>query len=364
VTERRRHLRLTVQRAEVEAEPVGPPSRASERALASPSAVASSAPAATSELRAAPADAEAHAGTLVEPEPTPVLSVIVVSYNCRLPLAACLSSLEAQRDELPLEVILVDNDSRDGTAYEVASRFPWVRLVVNRGNVGFARAVNTGLRFSRGEYLLVLNPDTVAPVGSIARAVHELERHPDVGMLGCKLVRPDGSFDHACKRGFPTVRSAIYYFTGLARAFPKSARFAQYTAAHLSVDEAGPVDAVNGAFMLVRRAAAEDVGELDERYWLWAEDLDWCHRFWERGWKVLYWPEVEVIHLKSFSVGNHRSLRLNFAFHRSIWLFYAKHYAPRRSPFLTALVWLGIWSKFGGSTLVNGIRRRPDAQRR
>jgi Glycosyl transferase family 2 len=253
VTERRRHLRLTVQRAEVEAEPVGPPSRASERALASPSAVASSAPAATSELRAAPADAEAHAGTLVEPEPTPVLSVIVVSYNCRLPLAACLSSLEAQRDELPLEVILVDNDSRDGTAYEVASRFPWVRLVVNRGNVGFARAVNTGLRFSRGEYLLVLNPDTVAPVGSIARAVHELERHPDVGMLGCKLVRPDGSFDHACKRGFPTVRSAIYYFTGLARAFPKSARFAQYTAAHLSVDEAGPVDAVNGAFMLVRR---------------------------------------------------------------------------------------------------------------
>ena len=204
---------------------------------------------------------------------------------------------------------------------------------------------------------MLLNPDTVVPAGTIGRAVAELAARPRVGMLGCKLVRPDGSFDHACKRGFPTVLSALYYFTGLAGRFPGSPRFAQYTAAHLGIDETGRVDAINGAFMLVRRAAIDEVGDLDERYWLWAEDLDWCHRFWENDWGVLYWPEVEVVHHKSASVGEHRSLRLNFAFHRSIWLFYKKHHAPHRSAVLSALVAFGVWSKFVGSAVANAVAR-------
>ena len=253
---------------------------------------------------------------------------------------------------------MVDNASRDDTGYAVATGFPWVQLIVNRTNAGFARAINEGLAFARGEYLLLLNPDTVVPAGTIGRAVAELAARPRVGMLGCKLVRPDGSFDHACKRGFPTVLSALYYFTGLAGRFPGSPRFAQYTAAHLGIDETGRVDAINGAFMLVRRAAVDEVGELDERYWLWAEDLDWCHRFWENDWGVLDWPEVEVLHLKSASVGEHRSLRLNFAFHRSIWLFYKKHHAPHRSAALSALVAFGVWSKFLGSAVANAVRVR------
>ena len=230
---------------------------------------------------------EPHALAVAATDPAPVVSIIIVSHNCKGPLQACLRSLDEERQLMPLEVILVDNDSRDDTGYAVASEFPWVQLIVNRHNVGFARAINEGLRFAKGDYLLLLNPDTVVPAGTTARIVGELERRPDVGMLGCKLVRPDGTFDHACKRGFPTVLSAVYYFTGLARAFPDSPRLAQYTAAHLGIDETGTVDAINGAFMLVRRSAADDVGSLDERYWLWAEDLDWCHRFWEKGWKVL-----------------------------------------------------------------------------
>jgi GT2 family glycosyltransferase len=308
-------------------------------------------------------EVEPHALAVAATDPAPVVSIIIVSHNCKGPLQACLRSLADERQLTPLEVILVDNDSQDDTGYAVASEFPWVQLIVNRQNVGFARAINEGLRFAKGDHLLLLNPDTVVPAGTTARIVGELERRPDVGMLGCKLVRPDGTFDHACKRGFPTVLSAVYYFTGLARAFPDSPRLAQYTAAHLGIDETGTVDAINGAFMLVRRSAADDVGGLDERYWLWAEDLDWCHRFWEKGWKVLYWPEVEVVHLKSASVGEHRSLRLNFAFHRSIWLFYAKHHAPHRSPVLSAVVALGVWSKFIGSAMVNAVRsaRSPDA---
>jgi hypothetical protein len=229
-------------------------------------------------------------------------------------------------------------------------------LIVNRENAGFARAANQGMTFAEGEYLLFLNPDTKVPRGGIAAAVRELEQHPDVGMLGCKLVRPDGTFDHACKRGFPTIASALYYFVGLTGRLPKSRRFAQYIAGHLDVDDTGFVDAVNGAYMLVRRDAAEQVGGMDERYWLWAEDLDWCHRFWQQGWKILYWPGVEVTHVKGASVGDHRSLGLNYAFHRSIWLFYAKHHARDRSPFLSAVVWLGVWSKFFVSTLRNMLR--------
>jgi GT2 family glycosyltransferase len=345
------HLRLDVDPAE--ARPVEPlRGGLAERERMSPRAVSTSAPEKTLELSLAAAVDP------VNPDTAPIFSVVVVSYNCQEPLRACLRSLDDERMLTPLEVVVVDNDSRDDTAYAVASEFPWVKLVVNRTNAGFAHAINEGVRFTGGEYVLLLNPDTVVPAGAIGRLIGELERRPSVGMLGCKLVRPDGSFDHACKRGFPTVLSALYYFSGLAARFPDSSRFAQYTAAQLGIDETGTVDAINGAFMLVRRSAAEEVGELDERYWLWAEDLDWCQRFWESGWEVLYWPEVEVIHLKSASVGEHRSLRLNFAFHRSIWLFYKKHHAPHRSAVLTALVALGLWSKFVTSAMSNALRAR------
>ena len=326
---------------------------------------ASAPPSASAATRAAPhaapargarVDVEARVHAVADTAPVPLVSVVIVSHNCKEPLRACLRSLADERQLTPLEVIVVDNDSNDDTGYAVASEFPWVQLIVNRQNVGFARAINVGLRFATSDYLLLLNPDTVVQAGTIDRLVRELAGRPDVGMLGCKLVRPDGTFDHACKRGFPTVLSAFFYFTGLARRFPDNPRFAQYTAAHLGIDETGTVDAINGAFMLVRRSAAEEVGGLDERYWLWAEDLDWCHRFWEVGWQVLYWPEVEVIHLKSASVGEHRSLRLNFAFHRSIWLFYEKHHAPHRSRILSALVAVGVWSKFVGSASANAVR--------
>ena len=286
----------------------------------------------------------------------PRVSVVIVSYRCKRPLRDCLASLAVERTNLPLEVIVVDNNSADDTAYEVAVRFPWARLIVNRTNEGFARAANRGIHHSTGQYVLVLNPDTIVPPNTINRVVSELERHPEVGMIGCKLVRPDGSFDHACKRGFPTIASAFYYFSGLAGRFPNSRRLAQYTAAELGIDEPGTVDAVNGAFMLVKRSSIDEVGLLDERYWLWAEDLDWCHRFWERGWKVLYWPSAEIIHLKSASVGEHRSLRLNYAFHRSIWLFYKKHHAPNRSGLVSALVASGVWSKFVASSVGNAVR--------
>jgi GT2 family glycosyltransferase/glycosyltransferase involved in cell wall biosynthesis len=296
-------------------------------------------------------------GVLGGVDDSTVVSILIVTYECREATLACLASIEGDRATLPLEVILVDNTSRDGTVAAVEERFPWVRVIANESNVGFAAAVNEALSLARGEYLLVLNPDTVVPPGAIEGAIAELERNPSIGMLGCKLRRTDGTFDHACKRGFPTVSSALYFFFGLHRLWPSSPRFAHYTAGALDSDEPGFVDAVNGAFMLVRRAAVEDVGPMDERYWLYAEDLDWCRRFWENGWKILYWPGAEVTHVKGGSTGDRRSWRLNLAFHRSMWLFYEKHHAGRHPPIFSALVWAGVWAKLGVSAAANAIAR-------
>ena len=294
----------------------------------------------------------------------PRLSVIVVSYDCRTLVEDCLASLERCREELALEVILVDNDSTDGTPEAVAERFPWVVLMAQGENLGFSRANNLGIERARGEHLLLLNPDTVVPPDTLPLALDELGRRPEVGMLGVKLVRPDGSLDHAAKRGFPSPGSSLYYFTGLARLFPRSPRFSQYTAGHVDPDETAAVDAVNGAFMLVRRAALEDVGGLDEDYWLYMEDLDWCYRFWQRGWQVLYWPGAEVVHVKGGSSPGSRSWPANRAFHRGMWLFYSKHYRHRRSPLVTAAVFAGIWLKLALSALRSAVARYARRVRR
>jgi GT2 family glycosyltransferase len=294
------------------------------------------------------------------PEETapPRLSVIVVSYNCRGLLLRCLQTVEAERRHIPLELILVDNASSDGTVEEVRRLHPWVRLVAADSNLGFARSNNDALRMARGEHVLLLNPDTEVREGSLAAAVERLEADPGIGMLGVKLVTPDGGLDHACKRGFPTPSSSLWHFLGLSRARPHSPRFAAYTAGHIGPDEESPVDAVNGAFMLVRRQALDEVGLLDERFWMYMEDLDWCYRFWERGWRVLYWPGAEVVHVKGGSSTKLRSWRANRAFHHGMWMFYAKHYARRRSPVVTAAVWLGVWAKLSVSAARSWTLRR------
>lgn len=250
---------------------------------------------------------------------------------------------------------MVDNGSSDGTVELIRSDFPWVTLIPSDENLGFAVANNIALRRARGEYLLLLNPDTQVPAGALVTAVAALDERPRIGMLGCKLVRPNGTLDHACKRGFPTPSASIFYFTGLSRLRPRSPRVARYTMGDLDPNRVGFVDAVNGAFMLVRRRALEEVGLMDERFWLYLEDLDWCYRFWQAGWPVLYWPRAEVVHVKGGSSTPYRSWRVNLAFHRSMWLFYRKHYERARPALVTAAVWSGIWLRFGLSTARNSL---------
>lgn len=289
------------------------------------------------------------------------LSIIMVSYNCRDVLRRCLTSLEAHTDTVRLEVLVVDNDSRDGTAALVEREFPWVRLIRNATNEGFASATNRALASAEGEHLLLLNPDTIVPPGALQATIAELDRDPQVGMVGCKLVQPDGTFDHACKRGLPTVSSALYYALGLQRLFPRSRRFAAYTAGNLDLDTAGTVGALNGAFMLVRREAVAEVGALDERFWLYGEDLDWCLRFREHGWGIRYWPAVEVVHLKGTS--GRRTRRATHAFHRSMWLYYKKHLAVSQPRIVHPIVWSGIWARFALVSVANRFRAYAPSDR-
>jgi GT2 family glycosyltransferase len=277
----------------------------------------------------------------------PPLSIIIVSFNCRSLLAQCLDSLESHRSDVDLDVIVVDNGSTDGTA-EVARR-PNVRLIEVGSNAGFAAANNLAIPRARGRFLLFLNPDTIVPPGALRSLVEAFEARPEIGMLGCKLTLPGGGLDHAAKRGFPSPAAALAYFTGLSRLRPGSTRLAQYTAGHLDPDEEHRVDAINGAMMLVRREALADVGPMDEDYWLYMEDLDWCYRFWRAGWPVLYWPGVEIVHVKGGSSGKTRAWTTNYHFHRGMWLFYRKHYATKRSLGMNAMVWAGVWSKLAVS---------------
>ena len=217
-------------------------------------------------------------------------------------------------------------------------------------------ANNLVLRSTSAPYALLLNPDTEATEGALDHMLDLLERRPDAGMAGCRLVQPDGAFDHAAKRSFPTPLSALAHFSGIGRRSDSRA-LGSYRAPQLGEHDSGEVDAVNGAFMLVRREALADVGLLDEAYWLYMEDLDWCYRFHQQGWKVLYDGGATFVHVKGGASGKARAARQNIAFHRGMGRFYRKFHGGER-PLPEAAVYTGIGVKLALSLTRSAIARR------
>ena len=284
------------------------------------------------------------------------LDVVIVAYGAWPLLESCLRSLEEHGPaSASMRVHVVDNASPDGTADRVAAGFPDVVLHRLAENAGFSRANNVVLDGSDADWALVLNPDCELRPGVLDHLLDELRARPAVGMVGCRLVQVDGTFDHAAKRSFPTPLAALAHFTGVGRDAEGS--LGQYRATTLAEGDAGPVDAINGAFMLVRRAALRDVGGFDEGYWLYMEDLDWCARFWARGWEVRYDGTVTALHVKGGTAGRHRAARQNVHFHRGMGRFYRRHQAGRR-PLLDAAVYGGIGAKLGVSLVRSAVARR------
>ena len=214
----------------------------------------------------------------IENEGIPELEVIVVSHGASELLRRCLASLREHPASVPTRVSVVDSGSPDSTPDMVEREFPEVRLI-RRDNIGFSAANNTVLGTSSAPFQLLLNPDTEVYAGALDSSLARLEADSTVGMVGCKLVTLTGELDHACKRSFPTPLAALAHFTGIGRRAGIPQAFSQYRATQLGDEEAGEVDAVNGAYMMVRTEALADVGLLDEGYWLYMEDLDWCRRF-------------------------------------------------------------------------------------
>lgn len=277
------------------------------------------------------------------------LSVVIVVYNVRDLLAACLASLYASRGPLAVEVCVVDNASQDGSAALVRARFPEVALIACDANRGYARANNLALERASGRHILLLNPDTVLPPDGLRTLVRLLDEDPTLGAVGPKLVRPDGSLDLACRRSFPTPEVALYRMLGLSRRFPRSRRFARYNLTYLDPDEPADVDAVVGACMAIRGTALRQVGLLDERFFMYGEDLDLAFRLKQHGWRVRYEPSVVVLHHKGAS-SRQASLRARRAFFAAMLLFHRKHYWRQHSPLVNALVVAGI-GLWGGLSL-------------
>jgi N-acetylglucosaminyl-diphospho-decaprenol L-rhamnosyltransferase len=287
----------------------------------------------------------------------PALEVVIVSFRCEGLLRDCLQSLRDHPPGRPITVHVVDNASGDGTAEMVAREFPEAKLTVNPANTGFSVANNIGLRSAEAPYRLVLNPDTRLTGGALETVCTLLDERPDIGMCGPRLELEDGTFDHAAKRSFPTPVSALGHFTGLGRRDGAPGSLAGYRATELGEDEAGPVDAVNGAFMLMRREALDEVGLFDEGYWMYMEDLDLCYRFKLAGWTVWYEPSATVVHVKAGTSGRHRSWRLNRAFHYGMYRFYRAHYAPEANPLERVAVYTGIWLKLAISATRSVLAR-------
>jgi N-acetylglucosaminyl-diphospho-decaprenol L-rhamnosyltransferase len=286
------------------------------------------------------------------------LDVVIVSFNSRELLRACLESLRAHPPAAAMNVIVVDNASSDGSPEMVATDFPEVRLHPSPRNLGFAAATNLGARLGGAPFLLALNPDTRVTAGALDRVLDVMESRPPVAVAGPRLVREDGSLDHAARRSFPTPLSALGHFSGLGRREGAPRALAAYRAPEV---ESGPVDAVNGAFMLMRRPVFERLGGFDEGYWMYMEDLDLCYRVAEAGLQTWYEPSATVMHVKGGTTGGSRSPRLTLAFHSGMFRFYRAHYAPRRSWPQNVVVYAGIAAKLGvalAQSLLRSLARR------
>lgn len=299
------------------------------------------------------------------------LGIVIVNYNVRDLLRDCLASVYDSRGEFTFSVCVVDNDSDDGSSDMVAAEYPQVRLIRTE-NRGYAAGNNLGLRaygFSDGggvagpdrpHYAMLLNPDTVLPPSALADMLAFMELRPQAGVAGPRLVRVDGSLDKACRRSFPTPQVAAYRMSGLSRLFPGSKRFGRYNLTYLPPDVTTEVDSVVGAFMLMRGEVLEQVGLLDEQYFMYAEDLDLCYRVKQRDWQVWYNAGVTVLHYKGQS-SKQRSHFANIQFYETMRLFHDKHFKDQTFFLLNWLIYAAV-ALMGGRAVLQD-RLRPAEQR-
>ncbi len=251
---------------------------------------------------------------------------VIVHFETPDWLDSCLTSLVASSGPLRLQVIVVDNASRGTDIDDFRARYPNVLFIANPTNRGFAAAANQGLRIARARYLLVMNPDTIVNPDTLEVMVAVMDSQNDVGCATPRLIMPNGRLDPACRRMFPTPRRAFFRLSLLNRLLPQSRRLGEYNLAHLDEFSDTDIDSPCGAFMLVRRQTLEQVGLLDERYFMYGEDLDWAFRIKSAGWRIVYTSRTSAHHEKRASSRLNRPTTVRY-FHDAMRIFYSDHYA-------------------------------------
>lgn len=276
---------------------------------------------------------------------SPILSIVIVNFNAKRYLEQCLHSIFDHPVRATLEVILVDNASSDDSLHVVAEKFPLVKLIRNERNEGFIKANNLGIRQASGQYVLSLNNDTKVLAGALDALVGYMDSNLDVGACGGKLLNVDGTIQHQCKRGFPTPSSTLFYFLKLHKLFPKNRIFGHYLLTYLDPSKISDVDSLSGACLLVRRRVIQSVGIMDEAFIMYGDDLDWCYRIKHAGWRVVYVPQAEIVHYGGMGGSRAMPYRNIWEFHRSMAVFYRKHYAAESFFLLNWIVYSAVWAK-------------------
>ena len=257
------------------------------------------------------------------------LSIIIVNWNTRSHLAACLDSIERHPPEGKFEVVVVDNDSSDDSAQMVRECFPEVTLIEQVKNVGYAEGNNRGIRASTGRLILLLNPDTEVKVGALDALIKFADEHPDAAAVGCRLVGSDGKVQRSC-RSFPDPVGVLFEYTRLSYLFPKNRLFGRYRMTYFRYNQASEVDQPMGSCLLMSRKAIEEVGLFDQEFPIFFNEVDWCFRAKAKGWKIFFTPTAEVVHHGGASTSQIRAEMVTES-HRSMRKFYDKHYRGRIS---------------------------------
>ena len=282
------------------------------------------------------------------------LSIIIVNFNTKDLLRDCLNSIRRSETNYSLEIIIADNKSQDGSSLMVKKEFKEVILLENKDNLGFSKANNKAIKKTHGRYILLLNPDTIVPKDTLQVMFDFMEKNQKVGAATCKIELADGSLDQACHRGFPTVWNSFTYFTGLEKLFPKIKLFSGYSLSHLFKNTTHEIDSACGAFLIIRKEAGEQVNWLDEDYFWYGEDLDFCYRLKQKGWQIMFVPQVKIIHYKGAASGikkhsqkistadgkiKEKAIRASTEVMR---IFFKKHYQNKYPKFIYKITMLSI----------------------
>jgi GT2 family glycosyltransferase len=289
------------------------------------------------------------------------ISICIVTLKARDFLRECLNSLEADPPGGSLEIIVVENHSSDGTVEMLRQDYPTVQLIENETNAGFVRPMNQAMHAASGRFVLLLNPDTVVLPGAADSLIDFFAKTPQAGICGPKVLNRDRSLQKSCRRGEPRPVAVLSYFLGLSKLFPRSKFFGGYLMNYMDEDALHEVAGVAGSCMLIRREVIEQIGYLDERFFAYQEDADYCFQARKAGWKIYYVPQAQIIHYGGQGGSRVQPYRSIYEWHRSYFLYYRKNLASDYFFLFNWFYYLAMGIKFSVSLTANALRREKYA---